>query len=284
MLKGAIETSQYRDLRFKAPKDKVEDDIHKSTTLYVGNLSFFTTEEQIYELFSRCGEIKRIIMGLDKFKRTPCGFCFVEYYTRADAQACVYYINGSRLDDRMIRVDWDAGFKEGRQYGRGKSGGQVRDEYRTDYDSGRGGYGKIVTVGITPPPPAGLPPMAGIKRSRDGEMMMPTGALPGPYPPMMPPPPFGIMMPGAGGLLPPPAKRARRDDWDHQQRPHHPPQPFHHQHQHQHQQHPHHRPQHQHHNQQQHQHHQPSSSSSSRSSNPRFRERHDHDSDEDDDM
>ena len=33
-------------------------------------------------------------------------------------------------------------FSEGRQYGRGKTGGQVRDEYRTDYDPGRGGYGK----------------------------------------------------------------------------------------------------------------------------------------------
>ena len=36
------------------------------------------------------------------------------------------YINGTRLDDRIIRSDWDAGFTEGRQYGRGKSGGQVR--------------------------------------------------------------------------------------------------------------------------------------------------------------
>lgn len=53
------------------------------------------------------------------------------------------YINGTRLDDRIVRVDWDAGFIEGRQYGRGKSGGQVRDEYRTDFDSGRGGYGKF---------------------------------------------------------------------------------------------------------------------------------------------
>jgi len=49
-----------------------------STTLYVGNLSFFTTEEQIYEVFSKCGEIKRIIMGLDRNTKTPCGFCFVE--------------------------------------------------------------------------------------------------------------------------------------------------------------------------------------------------------------
>jgi hypothetical protein len=35
------------------------------------------------------------------------------------------YINGTRLDDRIIRTDWDAGFVEGRQFGRGKSGGQV---------------------------------------------------------------------------------------------------------------------------------------------------------------
>ena len=36
------------------------------------------------------------------------------------------YVNGTRLDDRIVRTDWDAGFKEGRQYGRGKTGGQVR--------------------------------------------------------------------------------------------------------------------------------------------------------------
>jgi len=35
------------------------------------------------------------------------------------------YINGTRLDDRIVRTDWDAGFVEGRQYGRGKTGGQV---------------------------------------------------------------------------------------------------------------------------------------------------------------
>ena len=39
----------------------------------------YTTEEQIHELFSRAGDLKRIIMGLDKIKKTPCGFCFIEY-------------------------------------------------------------------------------------------------------------------------------------------------------------------------------------------------------------
>lgn len=69
------------------------------------------------------------------------------------------YVGGTKLDERIIRADLDPGFEEGRQYGyvvdenplqghsligdrRGKSGGQVRDEYREEYDPGRGGYGR----------------------------------------------------------------------------------------------------------------------------------------------
>lgn len=109
---------------------------------------------------ARCGEIKRLIMGLDRYQKTPCGFCFVEYYTHQDALDCMKYIGGTKLDERVIRTDLDEGFAEGRQYGyefwtlysigwvaksfisRGKSGGQVRDEYRDQYDPGRGGYGR----------------------------------------------------------------------------------------------------------------------------------------------
>ena len=60
-------------------RQEQEKKLLTSSTLYVGNLSFYTTEEQIHELFNRAGDIKRIIMGLDKLKKTPCGFCFVEY-------------------------------------------------------------------------------------------------------------------------------------------------------------------------------------------------------------
>ena len=56
--------------------------LRTSTTLYIGNLSFFTREEQIYDVFSKCGHVERIVMGLDKQNKTPCGFCFVIYYTR----------------------------------------------------------------------------------------------------------------------------------------------------------------------------------------------------------
>ncbi|KAJ3098070.1 60S ribosomal protein L19 [Phlyctochytrium planicorne] len=137
---GAVSTD-YFDRRFKGTKEEFIAKLHKSSTLYVGNLSFFTTEEQIHELFSKCGEIKRIIMGLDRQRKNPCGFCFVEYYNHEDALDCKKYIDGTKLDDRLIRTDIDPGFEPERQFGRGKSGGQVRDEHRQEYDAGRGGWG-----------------------------------------------------------------------------------------------------------------------------------------------
>ncbi|KAJ8078702.1 nuclear cap binding complex subunit [Marasmius tenuissimus] len=139
--------SNYKDSQSRVDRQRQNELLSHSTTLYVGNLSFFTTEEQIYELFGRCaspedgGGIKRIIMGLDRNTRTPCGFCFVEYYTHAEALASMRYVSGTKLDERIVRCDLDLGYKEGRQFGRGKSGGQVRDEHRQDYDAGRGGWG-----------------------------------------------------------------------------------------------------------------------------------------------
>ena len=50
----------------------------------------------------------------------------IRYYSREDAEDTVKYISGTILDDRPIRVDFDWGFQEGRQWGRGRSGGQVR--------------------------------------------------------------------------------------------------------------------------------------------------------------
>ena len=47
------------------------------------------------------------------------------YYVREDAKKAMCYINRTKLDDRIIRTDWDAGFIEGRQFGRGRTGGQV---------------------------------------------------------------------------------------------------------------------------------------------------------------
>lgn len=62
-----------------------------------------------------------------KFLTQPdiCITLCVRYYSREDTEDCVKYISGTILDDRPIRVDFDWGFQEGRQWGRGRSGGQV---------------------------------------------------------------------------------------------------------------------------------------------------------------
>lgn len=79
-------------------------------------------------------------MGLDKIKKMACGFCFVEYHNRFEAENAMWCLNGTRLDDRIIRTDWDLGFREGRQYGHPRRGSQVRDEFHDDFNAGRGGF------------------------------------------------------------------------------------------------------------------------------------------------
>lgn len=101
---------------------------YNSGTVYVGMLSFETTEERIDELFSKLGFIKQIIMGLDRFTGNYCGFCFVIYHDPQDAVNAVKYLNGTKLDGRQIQIDLDPGFEEGRQFGRGKNGGQASTE------------------------------------------------------------------------------------------------------------------------------------------------------------
>lgn len=102
--------------------------LHNSSTLYVGNLAFTTRTRHIHQHFSFLGPVKKVQMGLDRMKKTPCGFCFVEYEERRHALAAVAHLSGTKLDGSVIRVELDAGFQSGRQYGRGVSGGQVRHE------------------------------------------------------------------------------------------------------------------------------------------------------------
>lgn len=131
-----------------------------SHTCYVGNLSYHTPEEYIYELARQAGPIKRIIMGLNRVEKTPCGFAFVEYFSREHCIAAQYLLTGKTLEGRAVKFELDPGFKEGRQYGRGKGGGQIRDDLRSEFDSDRGGYGALVAGGagvvvedsVYPPP------------------------------------------------------------------------------------------------------------------------------------
>lgn len=118
----------YWDRRYYMTFDDQLESLKGATTLYVGNLSFYTTEVQIHETFSRAGPVKRIIMGLNRETKAPCGFCFVEFYTYENACAALKYLDSTVCDGQTIRCELDGGFKPGRQFGRGKSGGQIRDE------------------------------------------------------------------------------------------------------------------------------------------------------------
>src|SRR5437764_1410172 len=50
------------------------------------------------------------------------------------------YLSGCKLDERIIRVDLDMKFELGRQWGRSKTGGQIKDDFRSNYDADRGGW------------------------------------------------------------------------------------------------------------------------------------------------
>jgi len=146
---------QYTDKQFLGGQQEWNKKLEESSTVYVGNLSCYTNEYQLYELFSRCGSIKRVIMGLNRSTKKPCGFCFVEFDEPQSARKSVKYLSRTPLDGRDIAVDLDAGFQEGRQFGRGASGGQVGDERRRESSgsTGRGGghlgSGALLTRSIT---------------------------------------------------------------------------------------------------------------------------------------
>lgn len=109
----------------------------KSSTVYVGNLAFSTRSIHLRRHFEQVGPVAEVHMGLDRFKKVPCGFAFVEFQHRIDALNAVANLTGTKLDGLLIRVELDAGFKPGRQYGRGTSGGQVRDDRGGGGNSGR---------------------------------------------------------------------------------------------------------------------------------------------------
>ena len=137
-------STHYWDKRSGLSRDEWFDRLKKSKTLYVGNLSFYTTEDQVYELFSKVADIKRVVMGLNRFKKSPCGFCFVEFYSHEDSAKAISILNTTSLDDRILRADWDAGIEDGRQFGRGQTGDQWRDDFREDFDPARGGQGRAL--------------------------------------------------------------------------------------------------------------------------------------------
>ena len=86
--------------------------------LYVGNLSYNVTEEQLRALFSQAGEIKEIALIMDRDTHRPKGFAFVEMTTQVDAQKAIEMFNEHELDGRRLAVNF-ARPKEDRSASRG---------------------------------------------------------------------------------------------------------------------------------------------------------------------
>ena len=75
-----------------------------SKKLYVGNLSFEATEEQVRGLFAEHGEIESLAMITDRDSGRFRGFCFVELEASA-ANAAIKALNGQSVDGRDLRVN-----------------------------------------------------------------------------------------------------------------------------------------------------------------------------------
>src|ERR1041385_4198841 len=98
------------------------------TKLYVGNLSFNTTENELQELFSQAGAVQEVMLMQDKFTGKSRGFAFVTMGSDADAQKAIAEINGKSLEGRPLTVN-EARPREPRPPGGGGGGygGGARD-------------------------------------------------------------------------------------------------------------------------------------------------------------
>ena len=73
--------------------------------IYVGNLSYNTTEGALRTLFAQYGEIESVTMITDRDTGRPKGFAFVEMASEQAAQAAISGLNGKSVDDREIKVN-----------------------------------------------------------------------------------------------------------------------------------------------------------------------------------
>src|SRR4030065_2702397 len=78
---------------------------HVESKLYVGNLSYNVTEEQLRELFSQAGTIKEVSLIMDRDTRRPKGFGFVEMTTQVDAEKAIQMFNEYEMDGRRLIVN-----------------------------------------------------------------------------------------------------------------------------------------------------------------------------------
>lgn len=73
--------------------------------IFVGNLSYQTTEEQIRDLFAAHGTVDRVNIITDRMTGRPRGFAFVEMPDSAAAKAAIEALNGADLEGRSLTVN-----------------------------------------------------------------------------------------------------------------------------------------------------------------------------------
>jgi RNA recognition motif-containing protein len=105
-----------------------------NTKLYVGNLSFNTTEEALRTAFGQFGSVTDVYVANDRETGRPRGFAFVTFSTPAESQLAFQKMHGTELDGRVLTVN-EARPKEdagGRSFGPDRRAGafQARNNRR----------------------------------------------------------------------------------------------------------------------------------------------------------
>ena len=106
--------------------------------LYVGNLSFQTSGEDLQQLFSQAGTVESASVVEDRDTGRSRGFGFVEMSTKEEGEAAIAQFNGKEVQGRALNVN-EAKPREDRGGGRGGFGGNRNGG---GGGGGRGGYGR----------------------------------------------------------------------------------------------------------------------------------------------
>ena len=73
--------------------------------IYIGNMSFDTTEDQLRQAFEAFGEVSTVNIITDKYSGEPRGFAFVEMSGKSEAIAAISGLNGQELNGRALNVN-----------------------------------------------------------------------------------------------------------------------------------------------------------------------------------
>ena len=109
--------------------------------IYVGNLSYEVTEDDLKLAFKEFGQVESITIIKDKYSGQSKGFGFVEFASKAEGQAAIDGLNGKELKGRSLNVNEARPRPEDHSgYGGRRGGGGGRGGYGGGGRGGRGGY------------------------------------------------------------------------------------------------------------------------------------------------